>query len=103
MTTETPSPPPGNGELEAFLDYLRERRNFDFRGYKRASLSRRIFKRMLAIGVDGYQQYIEALEAKPGGVAQLFNTILMHATSLMRAPRAWAALERPWPPPDAAS
>lgn len=38
--------PPEDGELEALLDYVRERRNFDFRGYKRASLTRRIFKRM---------------------------------------------------------
>jgi two-component system CheB/CheR fusion protein len=92
MTTETPSTPPGNGDLEALLDYLRERRNFDFRGYKRASLSRRIFKRMLAIGVDDYQQYIEVLEANPGEFAELFNTILINVTSLRRDPDAWEAL-----------
>jgi two-component system CheB/CheR fusion protein len=57
--------PPEDGELEALLDYVHERRNFDFRGYKRASLTRRILKRMQAIDVDDYQRYIAVLEANP--------------------------------------
>jgi two-component system CheB/CheR fusion protein len=92
MTRQTVSTPPSNGELEALLEYLHERRNFDFRGYKRASLSRRIFKRMQAIGVDDYQRYIEVLEANPGEFAELFNTILINVTSLMRDADAWEAL-----------
>src|SRR5215467_9454822 len=92
MTRQTVSTPPSNGELEALLDYLHERRNFDFRGYKRASLSRRIFKRMQAINVDDYQRYIEVLEANPGEFAELFNTILINVTSFMRDKEAWDAL-----------
>jgi two-component system CheB/CheR fusion protein len=84
--------PPTNGDLEALLEYLHDRRNFDFRGYKRASLSRRIFKRMQAINVDDYQRYIEVLEANPGEFAELFNTILINVTSLLRDPEAWEAL-----------
>jgi two-component system, chemotaxis family, CheB/CheR fusion protein len=91
-TREALSIPPSNGELEALLEYLHERRSFDFRGYKRASLSRRIFKRMQAIGVDDYQRYIEVLEANPGEFAELFNTILINVTSLMRDTEAWQAL-----------
>jgi chemotaxis methyl-accepting protein methylase len=37
-------------DLEVVLDYLRRSRGFDFTGYKRASLSRRIEKRMRAVG-----------------------------------------------------
>ena len=84
--------PPPNGELEALLEYLYERRNFDFRGYKRASLSRRIFKRMQMINVDDYQRYMEILEANPGEFAELFNTILINVTSFMRDRDAWDAL-----------
>ena len=86
------STPPHNGELEELLEYLHERRNFDFRAYKRASLSRRIFKRMQAIGVDGYQRYTEVLEANPGEFAELFNTILINVTGLLRDRDAWDAL-----------
>jgi len=90
---EKPMPtPPEDGELEALLDYVHERRNFDFRGYKRASLTRRIFKRMQAIGVDDYQGYMEILEANPGEFAQLFNTILINVTGLLRDREAWQVL-----------
>src|SRR5215471_18330349 len=84
--------PPPNGELEALLEYLYERRNFDFRGYKRASLTRRIYKRMLMINIEDYQRYMEVLEANPGEFAELFNTILINVTSLMRDKEAWEAL-----------
>ena len=83
---------PGDGEMEALLAYINERRNFDFRGYKRAGLGRRIFKRMHQIGVDSYQQYMEILEANPGEFGELFNTILINVTSLMRDPEAWEVL-----------
>jgi two-component system CheB/CheR fusion protein len=86
------STPPHNGELEELLEYLYERRNFDFRAYKRASLSRRIFKRMQAIGIDDYQRYTEVLEANPGEFAELFNTILINVTSLLRDTDAWEVL-----------
>jgi len=81
-----------NGGLAALLDYLHERRNFDFRGYKRGSLSRRILKRMQAVGIDDYQRYTEVLEANPGEFADLFNTILINVTGLVRDPEAWAVL-----------
>jgi len=84
--------PPENGELETLLEYINERRNFDFRGYKRASLTRRIFKRMQALDVDDYQHYMEMLEANPGEFADLFNTILINVTAFLRDRDAWAAL-----------
>jgi two-component system, chemotaxis family, CheB/CheR fusion protein len=84
--------PPENGDLEALLEYLYERRNFDFRAYKRASLSRRIYKRMQTVGIDDYQRYMEVLEANPGEFAELFNTILINVTGLMRDREAWDVL-----------
>jgi two-component system CheB/CheR fusion protein len=86
------SEPPQNGDLDALLQYLFERRNFDFRGYKRASLTRRILKRMQVVGIDDYQRYTEILEANPGEFAELFNTILINVTSLMRDKDAWETL-----------
>ncbi|MGI8450444.1 MAG: hypothetical protein ACR2MP_25365 [Streptosporangiaceae bacterium] len=84
--------PPEDGELETLLEYLNERRNFDFRGYKRASLTRRIAKRMQALDVGDYRRYIEILEANPGEFADLFNTILINVTAFLRDREAWAAL-----------
>src|SRR5215469_5609101 len=84
--------PPQDGELDTLLAYIHERRNFDFRGYKRASLSRRIFKRMSSLGVDDYQRYMDILEANPGEFAELFNTILINVTSFLRDRDAWEVL-----------
>jgi two-component system CheB/CheR fusion protein len=86
------SNPPEDGELDALLTYIHDRRSFDFRGYKRASLSRRIYKRMQTIGVDDYESYMEVLEANPGEFSELFNTILINVTSLLRDRDAWETL-----------
>ena len=81
--------PPLDGELDTLLEYIHERRNFDFRGYKRPSLSRRIVRRMQAVGVDDYQRYMDILEANPGEFVELFNSILINVTSLLRDRDAW--------------
>jgi two-component system CheB/CheR fusion protein len=47
---------------------------------------------MQAIGVDDYQRYMEVLEANPGEFGELFNTILINVTALLRDRDAWAAI-----------
>jgi two-component system CheB/CheR fusion protein len=76
-------------DLEVLLDYLRRSRGFDFTGYKRASLSRRIAKRMQAVGADGYLSYLDHLEVDPEEFTHLFNTILINVTSFFRDPPIW--------------
>ncbi|HVX23437.1 MAG TPA: CheR family methyltransferase [Acidimicrobiales bacterium] len=80
---------PTNGDLNALLLYLRDQRGFDFTGYKRASLSRRINKRMQAVGAADYQAYLALLEANPGEFSDLFNTILINVTGFLRDREAW--------------
>jgi two-component system, chemotaxis family, CheB/CheR fusion protein len=81
--------PPADRDLEVLLDYLRRSRGFDFTGYKRASLSRRIDKRIQVVGADGYLGYLDHLEVDPEEFAQLFNTILLNVTGFFRDPAAW--------------
>jgi two-component system, chemotaxis family, CheB/CheR fusion protein len=76
-------------DLEVLLDYLRRSRGFDFTGYKRTSLSRRIDKRMQAVGADGYLSYLDHLEVDPEEFTHLFNTILINVTSFFRDPQTW--------------
>jgi two-component system, chemotaxis family, CheB/CheR fusion protein len=80
---------PADRDLDVLLDYLRRSRGFDFTGYKRASLGRRIDKRMQAVGADGYLSYLDHLEVDPDEFTQLFNTILLNVTSFFRDPPAW--------------
>lgn len=78
--------------FEELLQYLKTTRGFDFTGYKRMSLRRRIEKRMAVVGIDGYPEYIDFLEVHPDEFAQLFNTILINVTTFFRDPQAWEFL-----------
>src|SRR5262245_61263098 len=79
---------------EALLDHLSRSRGFDFTGYKRSSLLRRIQKRMQIVGTSSYGDYIAHLEANPDEFGLLFNTILINVTSFFRDPEAWGYLSR---------
>jgi two-component system CheB/CheR fusion protein len=87
--------PNGNDEgLEPLLEHLKETRGFDFSGYKRTTLGRRIRKRMGEVGIDDYEGYADYLEANPREFAELFNTILINVTGFFRDPEAWDYLAR---------
>jgi two-component system, chemotaxis family, CheB/CheR fusion protein len=74
------------------LRYLHVARGFDFQGYKPASLTRRIRKRMSAVGVDTFETYQEYVELHQDEFRELFNTILINVTGFFRDPEAWEAL-----------
>ena len=84
--------PRADRDLEVLLDYLRRSRGFDFTGYKRTSLSRRIERRIQDVGADGYLGYLDHLEVDPDEFTQLFNTILLNVTGFFRDPPVWEYL-----------
>jgi len=77
-------------KLDVLLDFLKHSRGFDFSGYKRASLMRRIQRRMQAVSVADFVDYIDYLEVHPEEFAQLFNTILINLTAFFRDEPVWA-------------
>jgi two-component system, chemotaxis family, CheB/CheR fusion protein len=81
-------------DLDLLLDYLKRNRGFDFTGYKRATLSRRITRRMEGLGVDKYLDYLDYLEVHPEEFTLLFNTILINVTSFFREKEAWEFLAK---------
>ena len=78
--------------LEGLLAFLKSNRGFDFTGYKRASLERRVAKRMEELDVPGFAEYVEHLELNPEEFALLFNTILINVTGFFRDASAWEYL-----------
>nr|WP_202894335.1 CheR family methyltransferase [Kribbella italica] len=74
------------------LAYLRESRGFDFGGYKRSSLLRRIQHRMSQVGITSHQAYLDLLQVDPQEFTALFNTILINVTSFFRDTDAWDRL-----------
>ena len=81
--------PERDPELEALLKYIREERGFDFTGYKRSSLARRIQRQMQDGRVESYADYREYLEQHQDEFVLLFNTILINVTSFFRDDLAW--------------
>ena len=80
-------------EFEGLLEYVKQSRGFDFTGYKRASLRRRIDKRMRELSLDAYEFYGEHLELHPQEFIALFNTILINVTSFFRDAPTWKYLQ----------
>jgi two-component system CheB/CheR fusion protein len=78
-----------DGGFEKLLAYLRQNRGFDFTGYKRPSLVRRVERRMHSLGMGGFADYVDYLEVHPDEFGQLFNAILINVTSFFRDAPAW--------------
>src|ERR1700687_1404288 len=75
--------------FEALLEHLHNARGIDFSGYKRASVLRRILKRMHDVRIEDFGDYMDYLEVHPEEFTQLFDTILINVTSFFRDPPAW--------------
>ncbi|MEV0468685.1 chemotaxis protein CheR, partial [Streptomyces prunicolor] len=74
--------------LEELLVFIRDARGFDFTGYKRSTLGRRVNKRMNDVGIRTYTDYQDLLETSSDEFDALFNTILINVTSFFRDPDA---------------
>lgn len=79
-------------EFEELLEVLRRTRGFDFTGYKRASLMRRVRRRMADVKVGSFAEYVDRLELHPAEFTALFNTMLINVTSFFRDLPAWDQL-----------
>jgi two-component system CheB/CheR fusion protein len=78
--------------FERLLQFLKESRSFDFTGYKRPSLMRRVRYRMRELGVGSFEDYQDVLQLSPDEFTALFNTILINVTSFFRDEQAWQVL-----------
>lgn len=75
--------------LEALLIYLRRSYGFDFTGYNRLSLTRRLQQRMQMVRIPSYSNYGDYLKENPEEFNDLFNTIEINFTSFFRDAEAW--------------
>jgi two-component system, chemotaxis family, CheB/CheR fusion protein len=76
-------------DFEALLDYLKRSRGFDFTGYKRPSLMRRVKKRMEMVGLNEFGDYEDYLEVHPDEFTRLFDMILINVTGFFRDSNSW--------------
>jgi two-component system CheB/CheR fusion protein len=76
-------------DFEDLIEYLRDARGFDFTGYKRASLIRRVSQRCSELGIDNFRAYHDYLQVHAEEFAILFDKILINVTDFFRDKEAW--------------
>jgi two-component system CheB/CheR fusion protein len=79
--------------LREILVFLRMRTGRDFTYYKRATILRRISRRMQVNGVEDMPAYLIFLRTHPGEAGALFKDLLISVTNFFRDRDSFAALE----------
>jgi two-component system, chemotaxis family, CheB/CheR fusion protein len=80
--------------LKRIFDLVRLRTNHDFSRYKRATILRRLGRRMQLHHCGSLDQYLGLLKDSADEVQALFDDLLISVTSFFRDPPAWEALRR---------
>lgn len=86
-------------ELELLLEALYRRYQYDFRGYSRASLKRRLKQALTALDCENLTVLQERLFHQPDFLARLLDYLTVPTTELFRDPAYFLALRRevvPW-------
>jgi two-component system, chemotaxis family, CheB/CheR fusion protein len=79
-------------DLHAFLDRVRERTGLDFSAYKRATIVRRLQRRMAAAGAATLPDYRRYLERHPEELQRLVASFLIKVTEFFRDPELFTYL-----------
>lgn len=85
---------PADPAFEQLLIFLKDSRGFDFTGYKRASLMRRVRHQMRQVGLASFEDYLDHLQVHPDEFATMFDTILINVTGFFRDIASWRHLEQ---------
>lgn len=83
--------------LRDVLKHLRTRTGRDFAHYKRATIVRRIARRMQVNGVENMPEYLEFLRTHSGESGALLQDLLISVTNFFRDHDAFEALEKTIP------
>jgi two-component system, chemotaxis family, CheB/CheR fusion protein len=87
-----PVAPTESDDFDDLLLMLQETRGFDFTGYKRSTLQRRVRRRMALLNLLTFAEYRDHLELQPDEFGLLFDSMLINVTGFFRDPLAWQAL-----------
>ncbi|MEO8440530.1 MAG: PAS domain S-box protein [Spartobacteria bacterium] len=79
--------------LQEALSYLRDQTGHDFTHYKRATILRRIARRMQVNSLDTVPRYLDYLRTQSEEPSALLRDLLIGVTHFFRDPSAFAALE----------
>ncbi len=81
-------------DLRRIIAFLRSRTGHDFSGYKRATVMRRVTRRMQVCRAPSLGAYADYLMVTPEEAKELFSDLLISVTMFFRDARAFEALGR---------
>ena len=79
--------------LEEIFRLLGERTGTNFEHYKRATIARRLTKRLEAVNAETISEYLAYIKNNPAEIDEMFASILIGVTSFYRDPEAFDKLE----------
>lgn len=79
-------------ELRRIITFLRARTGHDFSRYKRATVMRRVARRLQVCRIDGLSEYAEYLRKTPEEAKELFSDLLISVTQFFRDASAFQVL-----------
>lgn len=92
-----PTPDDHEAALRDVLAFLNTRTGRDFSYYKRATILRRIARRMQVNGLSDLPSYLVYMRTHAGEPGALLQDLLISVTNFFRGPASFAALERTIP------
>jgi len=78
--------------LKRIFELVRSRTGHDFARYKRATILRRLARRMQLNHRTGFDHYLAYLRENPDEILSLFDDLLITVTTFFRDPASWEAL-----------
>ena len=81
-------------QLNRIFALIQAATRVDFRGYRRATIRRRITRRIIQRRHEGLEAYISDLESNPTELLALCEDLLINVTSFFRDPEVFLALEK---------
>ncbi|MEG3753889.1 EAL domain-containing protein [Psychromonas arctica] len=84
---------PENDYVSIIFELLHKAKHVDFSVYKKATIGRRIERRMVALKVTTLNEYVKLISSSPKEVELLFKDILIGVTSFFRDNEAYESLE----------
>ncbi|MDJ1008515.1 MAG: chemotaxis protein CheB [Paracoccaceae bacterium] len=79
-------------KMSDLLQILLARTRVDFREYKESTIQRRIQRRMVALGIDDYEDYVRHCRASTTETDALFKDLLISVTRFFRDPDEFESL-----------
>jgi len=80
-------------ETDTIFGLLRTKTGVDFGSYKRATLNRRIHRRMQLKGIEHLPDYVSFLKTNPAEIDDLYNDILIKVTRFFRDTETFEVLK----------